>query len=302
MTSFFRVLKFAFQDLVRNISLSVMTVLILVLMLLSVNTIIILNVFTDEATNLVKDKINVSVYFEKSTSEKKIKEVQQYIKKFPEVEGMKYKSPQTNLKEFKTQHEKNSKIIESIKELKQNPLGATLIVDTKQPQDYKKIIKALDVPEYKNVIEAKTFADTKKAINRIESITNQVEKISLVLSAIFAVIAFIIIFNTIRVAIYTQRTEISIKKLVGATNWFVRGPYLMEGLIFSILSVVISGGAVYFGVQVIDPYIAEIFQTGRLLTNYFSSNIMLVFGTQFGAVLLLTWVSSMFAMRKYLKV
>lgn len=302
MTSFFRVIKFAFQDIIRNLSLSLMTVLVLVLMLLSVNTIITLNVFTNKATEMVKDKINVSVYFKQNISQQKIDEVKKYLNRFPEVEKIIYKNPQENLKEFKKQHKQNQKIINSIEQLKQNPLGSTMIIDTQEPKDYRKIINALEEPQYEEIIEAKTYSDTKKAINRIENITTQVEKISLALSVIFAIIAFVIIFNTIRVAIYTQRTEISIKKLVGATNWFVRGPYLMEGLIYSILSIAISGLVVYFGVRFIDPYIAEIFQIQKLLTNYFSSNIMLLFGTQFGAVLLLTWVSSMFAMRKYLKV
>ena len=301
MLSFFRIIKFALQDIFRNISLSLMTVLILVLMLLSVNTLLVINVFTNKATDLVKDQIDVSVYFDKNTSEDKINEIREYLSQFPEVENITYKSPQDNLEDFKQEHKENEKIVKSLEELENNPLGATMILETREPQDYQKIVKALDVPEYEDVIEAKTFADTEKAIQRIEAITQQVEKFSLGLSVLFAIIAFIIIFNTIRVAIYTQRTEISIKKLVGATNWFVRGPYILEGIIFSALSVAITAGLVYFAVQFIDPYIEIILQTPGLLTNYFSSNIMLLLGIQFGAVLLLTWISSLFAMRRHLR-
>ena len=302
MLSFFRIIKFALQDIYRNISLSLMTILILILMLLSVNTLVIINVFTNEATEQVKDQIDISLYFDRSATDEKISEVKEYVSNFPEVENTTYKSPTKNLEEFKEEHKDNKKILKSLEELKNNPLGGTLIVETREPEDYQKIVKAIDVPEYKNIIEAKTFADTEKAINRIETITKQVERFSLALSVLFAVIAFIIIFNTIRVAIYTQRTEISIKKLVGATNWFVRGPYLFEALIFSIFSVAITASIMYFAIDFIDPYIGVVFQTENMLRDYFMSNMYMLAGAQFGAVLLLTAISSMFAMRRHLKV
>ncbi|MFB6181736.1 MAG: cell division protein FtsX [Candidatus Magasanikbacteria bacterium] len=278
-----------------------MTVLILVLMLLSINTLVVVNVFTNEATTLVKNQIDVSVYFKKQASEDKIQEVKEYIGNFSGIESVKLKSPEENLKEFKKDHKGNKKILQSLKELEKNPLGATLIIETKDPKYYKEIIEALNVPEYKKIIETKTFANTQKAIERIQKVTKQVEKFSLGLSVLFAVIAFIIIFNTVRVAIYTQKTEISIKKLVGATNWFVRGPYLVQGLVFSVLSVAIAAGLVLLSAKFIDPYIATVFQKQQMLTNYFRSNIIFLFGIQFGAVLVLTWISSFFAMRRHLK-
>ncbi len=301
MISFFRIIKFAFQDIYRNLSLSLMTILILVLMLLSINTLIVINVFTNKATTIVKNQIDVSVYFKKNVSKEKLKEVQDYVKGLKGVEGVNLKTAKKNLEEFKQEYKNNEEITKSLKELEENPLGATLVIQTENPNYYSQIVKALDVPEYKKIIETKTFADTEKAISRIQSITRQVERFSLGLSILFAVIAFIIIFNTIRVAIYTQRTEISIKKLVGATNWFVRGPYLLQGLFFSMLSVGITIGLVFLATRFLDPYIATVFNESKMLTNYFSSNIMFLFGIQFAAVLVLTWISSLFAMRRHLR-
>jgi len=301
MISFFRIIKFSFQDIYRNLSLSLMTILILVLMLLSINTLIVINVFTNKATTIVKNQIDVSVYFEKNVTKKKLEEVQDYVKSLKGVEAVNLKTSEENLEDFKQEYKNNKEITKSLEELEENPLGATLIIQTKNPNYYSQIVKALDVPEYKKIIETKTFADTEKAISRIQSITRQVERFSLGLSILFAVIAFIIIFNTIRVAIYTQRIEISIKKLVGATNWFVRGPYLLQGLIFSILSIGITIGLVFLAARFMDPYIATVFKDSKMLTNYFSSNIIFLFGIQFGAVLVLTWISSLFAMRRHLR-
>ena len=298
---FFRVLKFAFQDILRNFSLSFMTVLILVLMLLSINTLIVIRVLTFEATSSIKDQIDVSVYFDYSVTDKNVNEVISYLQSFPEVTELVLLSREEVLADFKEQHKDSPDILLSLEELNQNPLGPTLIVKTKETIDYEKIITALGVPEYEGFIEAKTFADTEQAIQRIEIITSNLEKFTLVLSGLFAVIAFVIIFNTIRVSVYTQRIEITIKKLVGATNWFVRGPYLVESVIFSLLGTIFALTFVFTVLRVIEPYIQMVFQRSNILTNYFNSNIIMLFGLQFAGVFVLTVFSSFLAMRRSLK-
>jgi len=302
MFSLLRVVKFALQDIVRNFSLSFMTVLILILMLLSVNTLVIIRVLTNEASESVKKQIDVSIYFDHTADDKKITEVKEYISLFPEVLDSTFLTKEEVLVQFKEQHKDNTEIIASLDELGDNPLGATLIVRTREPSDYKKIIEALRVPEYENIIEAKTFGDTEKAIERIDIITKNVEKFGLGLSLLFALIAFLIIFNTIRVAIYTERVEISIKKLVGATNWFIRGPYLVEAFIFTVVSVVITAGIVIFSLSYLDSYTAVVFQRSNILSEYFHLHQWLLIGAESTIVLILTSFSSLLAMGRHLKV
>jgi cell division transport system permease protein len=302
MFSIFRVIKFAFQDIIRNFSLSFMTVLILILMLLSVNTFIIIRVFTNEASQAIKKQIDVSIYFDHTADDKKIKEVKDYVTLFPEVIETIFLTKEQVLTQFKEQHKDNVEIVASLDELGDNPLGATLILRTREPGDYQKIIDALRVPEYENIIEAKTFGDTEKAITRIDTITRNVERFGLGLSLLFALIAFLIIFNTVRVAIYTERVEISIKKLVGATNWFIRGPYLVEALIFTIVSIAITAGIVIFALRFLDPYATVVFQRSGILMDYFKIHLLVLTGIQFGVVLVLTALSSLLAMGRHLRV
>jgi cell division transport system permease protein len=302
MLSFFRIIKFALQDVGRNISLSFMTVLILVLMLLSINTLVIVKALTEEAVISVKEQIDVSVYFQHDASDKDIEEIRTYVDSFPEVTEVTYVETEEVLAQFRDTHKDSPDILASLDELGENPLGPTMVIKTREPGEYGNIITALGIPEYEHIIEAKTFADTEKAIAKIDVITQQVEKSVLILSALFIIIAFFVIFNTIRVAIYTQRVEIGIKKLVGATNWFVRGPYVIESILFSIFSVLITGVIIWFTIQFLDSYVAVILNKQQFLTNYFESNILVLVGSQFLAVLLLTVVTSGLAMRKYLRV
>jgi cell division transport system permease protein len=302
MISFLRVIKFAFLDIGRNLSLSFMTVLILVLMMLSVNALLIVRYLTNQSITYVKEQIDVSVYFDPAAKDDKVSEVKNYLQSFPEVTNIEYIDRDTVLAGFREKHKDNKEILASIDELGTNPLGPTMIIKTREPEDYQKVINALSVPEYDHIIESKTFADTQKAIERIDTITNRVEELSFVLTVLFALIAFLVIFNTIRVAIFTQRMEISIKKLVGATNWFVRGPYIIEALIFSALAVVITYVIVFFCAKFLDQYLMVVFGPASTLSGYFQSNIIEIGLIQFAAVFFLTLFTSLLAMRKYLKV
>ncbi len=302
MSSFLRVLKFAFQDLWRNLSLSFMTVFILVLMLLSVNTLWSLDVITKQAVEAVKKQIDVSIYFVPQATEKNVSDIRAYVELFPEVTSVVVQSREQVLSEFREQHKLQKEALEALDELGSNPFGPTMIVKTREPKDYKKIIDALDVPEYENLIEAKSFDNHENAIERLQNITNRIERIGFGLTILFAVISFLIIFNTIRVAIATQRVEIGIKRLVGASNWFIRGPYLVESFVFTLFSVAGTIGLVYLALRWVDPYLAVVLPNGFSLTNYFYSNMLVLFGLQALAVLILTIISSGLAMRRQLKV
>jgi cell division transport system permease protein len=302
MYALFRIIKFALQDLGRNISLSFMTIFILTLMLLSVNTLWSLDVLTRQAVEAVKKEIDVSLYFVPETTDKNISDIRAYINTFPEVTDLKLQSREEVLQSFQEKHKSQPEVIDALTELGDNPFGPTMIIKTKEPQDYKKIIAALNAPEYEKLIEAKSFDNHEEAITKLQNITNRIEKIGFGLAVLFAAISFLIIFNTIRVAIYTQRVEISIKRLVGASNWFIRGPYIVESVIFTVLSVGATIAVIFGALQWIDPYLAVILPNGFSLTNYYYSLIFPLFGIQAAAVLLLTIISSSLAMRKQLKV
>jgi len=297
-----RILKFAFQDIWRNFGLSFMTVLILVLMVLSVNALWSVKVITKEAVGLIKDQVNVSIYFSADAGEKNVSEINKYVSSFPEVVDIKLQKSEDVLNSFKQRHSQSKDILDALNELDKNPFGPTMVIKTREPGDYKKIIKALSVPEYEHLIEAKSFDEHESAIEKIQNITSRTEQAVAALVLLFACISFLIVFNTVRSAIHTQKTEIGIKRLVGASNWFIRGPYLVESFIFSVLSMAFSIALLYVALNFVDPYLSVIFPSSFSLTNYYNSNILYVFGVQFLCVLALTILSSALAMRRQLRV
>lgn len=259
MISFWRVVKFAFQDMGRNLGMSFMTVFILILMLLSFNALWSVEVLTKQAVGAVKDQINVSLYFSSSAEDKKIDDVKSYLAGFPEVVQIDLQTRDQVLESFKTRHSLSPEVLSALDELGGNPFGPTIIVKTQEPGDYKKIIEALNAPEYENLIESKSFDEHSDAIDKIQNITNRIEGAGMGLTILFALISFLVIFNTVRVAINSQRFEIGIKRLVGASNWFIRGPYLIESIVLTLASVGVTAIILKFALKWVDKYLSVVF-------------------------------------------
>lgn len=302
MLSLIRIIKFAFQDIGRNIGLSAMTVLILILMLLSTNLLWAVKTLTNESVSLVKEQVNMNLYVKPDVSDKDFTDLKGYIETLPEVDSVKTVSKKEVLEAFEKRHRLSPEVLGALKELGGNPFGPTIIVRTKEPGNYTEVISALGASEYNQFVESKSFEGHEDALTRLQSITNRVENVGLGLTIVFGSIAFLIIFNTIRVAIFTHKVEISIKRLVGAQNWFIRGPYIVEAVVFTAISIVVTGLLMYFIFQWIDPYLGVVFPNSFSLTNYYKSNILYLSLVQTLAVLALTILSSGVAMRKHLKV
>lgn len=301
MLSLWRVVKFAFQDMGRNIGLAFMTVFILVLMLLSINLLLSVQVITTQAVSLIKDQVTINIFIVPNAPEKDVDEMVSYLKSFSEVVESTVLSSAEVLEQFKNRHKNSPEVLGALKELDNNPFGPTITLRTKEPGDYQKVMDRLAIPEYQSIIDSKSFEGNEMAVSRLQLIMNRVETVVAALSIIFALISFLVIFNTIRVGIYTQRTEISIKRLVGAHNWFIRGPYLIESLVFTVVSVLCAHGIMYTAFKKIDPYVSSLFSDSFSLTNYYSSHIVYLSLIQGGAVLTLTILSSALAMRKHLR-
>lgn len=299
--AWWRIFKFSLLDLVRNASLATMTVIVLSLLLISVNTLLGIRVLTAAAVSSVKEKIDLSIYLKPETTSDAITQLIADIKTLSAVKSVTHITPEQALENFKNQYQDRPEILAALGEVGANPLGAALVVKTDDPTQYSQVITILNKPEYIPLVEDKTFADTATAIETLHKVTGSIEQALYGVTAVFGLIAIVIIFTTIRVAIYTERIEIAVKKLVGASNWFIRGPYLIEGVILSTISVSVALGAVYASAQALDPYFSPLLGQSRILTNYVETNILSLAGFEYLAALVLTIGTSAIAMRKYLK-
>ncbi len=302
LNSILQIITFAWQSFWRNIWLSVVTITIITLAFVSVNLLIILNIVTDTSIELVKDKVDVSVYFRPEVTEPQVLEVKTYLSSVAQVKDIKYKSQQEALQEFRQKHQKDTLIVESLEELEQNPLGATLVIQAKDIKDYPEILQILDNSKYSSLILDKNFDDHKVYISKIKQISDNINRIGLFVSLLFILIALLIVFNTIRVAIYTHSQEIAIMKLVGATNWFIRGPFLLESTFYGAIACILAAAIVYPALNFIQPYLNSFFLTDFNILKHFQENFWQIFSLELLTIIFLNIISSSIAIRRYLKV
>ncbi len=299
----FRVFKFSSQDFWRNFWLSAATVVVLVLSLVSINFLLTLNVLAKTAVAEVQNKIDVSIYFKQGVPESEVGSVKSYLLSLPQVKTAEYVSPEHALSEFQKKHQNDPVILESLKEVGDNPLGATLVVTAHSPEDYQAILKVFDDPQYAAIIQDKNFDDHAAVVDKINSISEKAEKTGVGIAGLFAIVGVLIGFNTVRMSIYTHREEIGIMKLVGAANWFVRAPYLASGILYGLFSVLLAVIVTYPLLGFAEPYFAGFFGGSNFkLVEYFTQNFIPIFGWQFVGVVLLNMVTSSLAVGRYLKV
>lgn len=272
LTTLFRIIKYGFLGFWRNGWLSTATLSIIVLALMVLEGLMIFNILTKTALEAVQDKIDISIYFKIDTSEDNILKIKKSLESLAEVKNVEYISRDQALEIFRQRHANEPTIAQSIEELKDNPLLASLNIKAHDPKQYSIIADYLDKADFKDSFEKVTYAQNAVVIERLGKIIDTAEKGGFILIIFLALIAVLVTFNTIRLAIYSSRDEIGIMRLVGASNSFIRGPYVVEGIIYGllagVLSMIVAAPIVYF----VSPYI-KVFISEMDLWPYFTSHL-----------------------------
>lgn len=306
LTILSRIVHFGLKNFVRNGLLSTATVAIMTLSLVVFTGLIVANVVTGNMITYIKDKIDVSAYFKTGAPEDQILAIKQSLEKLPEVKSVEYISSDQALEIFKTNHANDATIAQSLQELGANPLEASLNVKAYDPNKYSVIADYLQRPDLQQYVDRVSYSKNQLVIDRLVGIINGVNRVGLLMTILLTLIASLVVFNTIRLVIYSNRDEITIMRSVGASNVLVRGPYIVEGVIVGVLAAVFAlvivllfffatpflyGNHTYFDISV----------PGFNLSQYFYSHLLglLGYGLLFGIGV--ASVSSFFAVRRYLK-
>ncbi|MFA6603248.1 MAG: permease-like cell division protein FtsX [Patescibacteria group bacterium] len=297
-----RVIRFGAQNFTRNVWLAAATVSVLALTLVSINCLVVVNLLGKVAIDLVKSKIDVAVHFKPEIEEERVHTVRVSLLSLPEVKEVEYVSPAQSLERFSQLYKKDELIQKSLGEIGDNPFGSTLIVKAKALDGYPKIIKALDEPIFSTLIEEKDFDDREIMISRVEQVARRVETFGFGASLFFGLITLLIIFNTIRVSIYTHREEIRIMRLVGAADSFIRGPFYVEAILWSTLAMLAAAALIYPLLSLLQPFVQSFFGTTSVdLLGFYRVNYLRIFGSQYLAVVVMALVTTKLATGRYLR-
>lgn len=294
----YRIFKMSLVSFWRNRWLSLAATLIMFLTLLIVSIFVSILLITNKTTESIREKVDMTIYFNESTTKDQIYAIQNILRSRSDVRNVEYVSKEKALDRWRERNRDNEKLRDIVSE-SDNPLPRSLEVKTNQPEDLEKIYSLVGSDDYKSFVKDISYRKNKDLIDRLVKITKLIKTVGWTLSAIFVLIAILIIYNTIRLTIFARSEEIEIMKLVGASDWYVRGPFIIEGIGYGILgtffSAIIFGFAYRFTIPSAANYL------GLSESSFFSLSLPLIILLQFIVGFLLGIMCSMFAVKKYLR-
>lgn len=283
---------------------SVASILIMTITLFVIVSMIFVQTALHSALNDMKDKVDVTVYFVPNTEQSTIDNIKSALTKLPEVKSVVYTSSDEALDLFKEKHADDYLTLQALEELNDNPLGASLNIKAKDPSQYESIARF-----FKNdsaltsgslsFIEKVDYHQNKIVIDRLNSIIRGAQKLGFAVSFVLILISIVITFSTIRLIIYMSREEISVMRLVGAGSKYIRGPFVVSGVIVG-LSASIATAIIFIPVSIWLGNQATDF-IGINLFSYFKSNFFQLFIIMLFSGVILGAISSAFAVARYLK-
>lgn len=296
-----RTFKAGLQNFYRNGSLSIAAVSILTLALLIISIVIVISISANLGMKYIQDKIDIRVYFKSGTEESAIMNFRSEVTKYKEVKSADYISKNKALDNFKAANAGKPDILKAVDAVDENPLLASINIRAVNPEQYDIIANSIENSAYKDDIASINYQQYKLVIDRFNTTIKTIRRAGAFLFILFSLIAILITFNVIRMTIFNHGTEIEIMRLVGASNNFIRLPFVFEGIIYGCFAAVIAILLLFPIVKVVTPYVVgsayvNVIQADFLKYFFFIFIIQLLVGTMLGVV------SSLLAIRRYLKI
>lgn len=301
MLTFWRIFKRGFRNLFRNAWLSVAATAIMTVTLVIVSFFVFTALLLKSQLKAINDKINLTIFVTDEAKLDDIKNLQAKLIANDNVLSVEYISKSDALNKLSQRSEKDKEIAKIAEEIG-NPLQPSLEVKVKDPGKINQVADITKESEFaKFVADTSYDEDRKKIVDRIVSFSNGMARTGSLVSIAFLTIALMIIFNTIRMAIFTRREEIEIMKLVGATNWFIRGPFVVEGAMYGVIgatfAVLVSIGLLNLSKNFVANFL---FSANDVLQFFFSRAPYFIIGI-FILGIIIGAVSSLMAISRHLK-
>lgn len=304
-TALKRIIKAGFISFWRNGSVSLSAVFVMIVALFMIASTLLITAFLGTALKDLQDKIDINIYVDAKASEEQIFSLQKQIETIPEVDKVTYISREDALTAFRARHENDHRIIQALDEIGDNPLPAALTVKAKEPSQYQGIASflsnksELSEDNALSIISKVNYNDNKVAIERLSRLITGVKKLGSIITAVMIAISILITFNTIRLAIFIARDEIGVMRLVGGSNEYVRGPFVVEGILYGLVAAFLTL-ILFYPITYWLKNTTQVFYGGVDLLQYFVANFVQIFLVIVLSGIALGAVSSYLAVRKYL--
>jgi len=249
----------------------------------------------------IKDKIDISVYINPDSTQEEILKARDRLEELPAVKSVSFLSKEQVLEEFRQRHVNDPVILESLEVVGTNPFYASLNIRANDTNEYASILTLLNSKGFEDVVYKVDYLEKKTVIDKLTAFISNVNSIGLISAIVLVIVAVLVAFNTIRVAIYDSSKEISIMRLVGSPNKFIRGPFMIQGIVNGTIAALAAFLLFLLVVNVLDAKV-ETITNGFDLRDWWAAHLGTIIAIQFFSAIILSALSSLIAIRKYLRV
>lgn len=300
-TALKRITRSGFVGFWRNAYVSLASIFVMTIALFVIICTLLVDQLLTASLQNIQSRVDINVYFTVDAPIEEVLALQRSLEALPEVAGVQYTSREEALEIFQRNTQNQALAIRALEELEDNPLGASLAIQARETSQYEGVANFLDQQTaYAGMIDRINYLDNKIVIERLTNIINAVEQTTLLIMAVLVIASVLITFNTIRLAIYTTRDEIGIMRLVGAGNMYIRGPFMLQGIMYGLIAGVLALAIAYPLVLWVGPKTEAFFEFN--LFTYFVSDFFVIFAVIVGIGVTLGLISSTLAVARYLRV
>lgn len=302
LSSLPRVAKSGFTSFYRNGWLSVAATGIVTFALVLVSIFAMLLLLGNDVVKSIQSKIDIEVYFKDDAKTQDIVTMKEQLEKLPNTQSVNYISKEQALQIFKGRSEKSRQLANEAITDENNPLPASLQIKAKDTSHLDSFNPVLESDFAKPLIAERSDKENRAIIQNLQRIVSFIRSIGLFISLVVLTFSILVVFNTIRITIFSRREEIEIMRLVGASNWYIRGPFLMEGIFYGVIATVIALAVVYLIVVAFGPAISSYLKDiNEDVPAYFRNNLAIILAIQLLTGIGVGVVSSLIAIRRHLR-
>jgi cell division transport system permease protein len=298
-----RVFKAGFVGFWRNAYVSFSSIYVIVIALFVIGSTMFLDQILTKSLETVQSRVDINVYCVPEAAQEDIESIQTAVSALQEVTNVTFISREEALRLYRERNRTDEIAMQALEELDENPLGASLTIQAQSVSQYESINTFLEEQNQALapavVIDEINFERNREAIETLERVIEAVEQASYMVMLVLLGAAALITFNTISLAIYTAREEISIMRLVGASNMFIRGPFILQGMLYGFVSAIITLAIFYPLLVWLGPRTEAFFELN--LFTYYMNHFGQIFGVLVGVGVALGFFSSMVAIARYLR-
>ncbi len=301
---FVRTFREGFRNFHRDAWLSITTVSVLTLSLYVIAVTVFLIMVGGALLTNIKNNVTVSADLYNTVSQQRVDEVVGELRNIREVSAVSYTSREDALVEFKKDMINDPSISKVLDELSDvddgNPLYSSISVKVHDFDDYDKLAKVLNSKKYSDAIFDVNYSKYRDEINKLNNFVSTTKKVGVVLGIIFITIAILVVYNTIRVTMFSRRQEFEVMRLVGASNTYVQLPSVFEGIFYGLISALATTVLLAITAYSLTPVVSSV-MLGSTLFGFYLVYFWKIFGITIATAIFLSVLSGSFAIKKYLR-